>query len=63
MQNYKDCRCLNCRALLARVNDDTRGGVEIKCRKCRKLNYFILTPGEMIATIRTLDENKSTTYN
>ena len=33
-------RCGQCGALLAKIEDDARVGVQIKCRRCGTLNHY-----------------------
>lgn len=45
-------RCLKCQRLLAKADDGLLGGIEIKCRSCKNINYVLLTPKDILATIR-----------
>lgn len=44
--------CLNCKKVLAKSDDGLLGGIEIKCSKCKNINYILLTPKDVLATIR-----------
>lgn len=52
----RDIRCLKCTRLLAKADDGLLGGVEFKCHSCKHINYVLLTPEKILATIHITKE-------
>lgn len=39
---WQEVRCNNCRSLLFKAAPETKGAVEIPCKKCRRLAQIVL---------------------
>jgi phage FluMu protein Com len=48
----RNIKCLRCQRLLAKADDGLLGGIEFKCSSCKNINYVLLTPKDILATIR-----------
>lgn len=54
----KELRCLKCGRLQAKADNGLLGGIEFKCPKCGSVVYFLITPDDILVSLRkTVDKS------